>query len=71
MKENVKRLRRPSGEAKYQRMTVSKSEPYCHIHFSNGKRMNVTLAEGKLVQDLLRDVSTFSDVDHQVSYAGP
>ena len=61
----IKRLRRLSGELKNQKMTISMND-VCHIHFSNGKNIDVTLRQGKLVSELLNEVLLMNNMDMEV-----
>ena len=44
----------------------SSENPNCYIHFSDGKNITVTLKEGIIVNDLLKDVASYHGVDNQV-----
>ena len=58
-----------SGELKNQKLSLpheSSENPNCYIHFSDGKNITVTLKEGIIVNDLLKDVASYHGVDNQV-----
>ena len=61
-----------SGELKHQKLSLpneSSENPNCYIHFSDGKNITVSLKEGMIVNDLLKDVASYHGVDNQVSLA--
>jgi len=65
----IQRYRRMSGELKNQKLSLpheSSENPNCYIHFSDGKNITVTLKEGIIVNDLLKDVASYHGVDNQV-----
>lgn len=65
---NPIRYRRMSGELKNQKLSLpheSSENPNCYIHFSDGKNITVTLKEGIIVNDLLKDVALYHGVDNQ------
>lgn len=67
---NIQRYRRMSGELKNQKFSLpneSSENPNCYIHFSDGKNITVSLKEGMIVNDLLKDVASYHGVDNQVS----
>ena len=65
----IQRYRRMSGELKNQKFSLpneSSENPNCYIHFSDGKNITVSLKEGMIVNDLLKDVASYHGVDNQV-----
>ena len=51
---------------KNKKISVATADPTCYIHFSDGKNCNVTLRAGITVNEMLRDVAAYNQVDNQM-----